>query len=47
MSEEKVEKVSFIVGKCRKCGKDIDNMVEGYIRDSRGNIYCVNCYNRE
>jgi hypothetical protein len=38
------EKTSFIVGKCKACGKPIDNAVEGYITDAQGNLYHVSCY---
>ncbi|MEM2587079.1 MAG: hypothetical protein QXV23_02155 [Candidatus Bathyarchaeia archaeon] len=46
-AEEEIVLVSNIVGKCNKCGKDIDNAVEGYIIDLKGNIYCLNCYEGE
>jgi len=42
MSEE--SKPKFIVGKCAKCGGDIDNAVEGYIIDAEGNLYHEKCY---
>jgi hypothetical protein len=38
------EIVHNYVGKCAKCGKLIDNAVEGYFTDSKGNIYCEKCY---
>ena len=37
-------KTSFIVGKCRACGKPIDNAVEGYIKDALGNPFHISCY---
>jgi formylmethanofuran dehydrogenase subunit E len=45
MSEE--ERPKFIVGKCSKCGEDIDNVVEGYITDSKGRIFHERCYTKE
>ncbi|MEM3551379.1 MAG: hypothetical protein QXZ02_04315 [Candidatus Bathyarchaeia archaeon] len=38
------EKPSFIIGKCRACGKPIDNAVEGYITDAQGNPFHISCY---
>lgn len=41
---EEIILVSNIVGKCSKCAREIDNAVQPYITDSKGKIYCLNCY---
>ncbi|MEM3596516.1 MAG: hypothetical protein QXJ53_00055 [Candidatus Bathyarchaeia archaeon] len=38
------EKPSFVIGKCRACGKPIDNAHEGYITDAQGNPFHISCY---
>ncbi|MEM2386091.1 MAG: hypothetical protein QXO67_03820 [Candidatus Bathyarchaeia archaeon] len=47
MAEEETLIVHNIVGKCSKCGKDIDNALEGYFMDAKGKLYCQECYTGE